>query len=203
MRRIFENIEDIYIIGGPEELSKIVSEMDISLQKISQNFENMYEALYRYVNINSGLQLQQLINTTIELRENLYDFSIDLNTMQNNLVEYQRKILRFEGLPESTMLPNHYYVEMKELVSVDTTKTTYDITELNYLIKDLEGWYEEIDDCLRSIVQDKNDIGTIWKDSQYNVFSDFIDEVSNETDKGMNVFGEYIVYLKNRIKELQ
>ena len=105
MRKLYENIEDIYIKGSPAELTTIITAMDISLQNISEGTEQLAAKLIKYSESNKGTQYEKVISTLIALRDVLYQASVDLNGMQNEVVEYQNKIFRYEDMMELARLP--------------------------------------------------------------------------------------------------
>ena len=55
---------------------------------------------------------------------------------------------------------------------------------------------------LQSLVDNKNGIASIWLDSQYTDFAQFIDEIVSKSVESLKVFDEYILYLNEKIREL-
>ena len=95
MRKLYENIEDIYIKGSPAELTSIITSMDISLQNISEGTEQLAAKLVKYSDSNKGTQYERIVARLLALRDVLYQASVDLNGMQNEIVAYQNKIFRY------------------------------------------------------------------------------------------------------------
>ena len=55
MKKLYENIEDINIKGGVEQLSEMVRAMDISLQNIADNTDRLVGYLIKYSVSNKGV----------------------------------------------------------------------------------------------------------------------------------------------------
>lgn len=115
MRKLYENIEDIYIKGDPAQLTEAVTAMDISLQTISDATEYLSEQLVRYSGSNKGAQYQRVVTTVVEVRDELYLASIELNEMQNQIVAYQNKIFRYEDMAECAVAPNPHLVQRRNI----------------------------------------------------------------------------------------
>ena len=76
MKKLYENIEDINIRGGVSQLSEVVTAMDIALQNIAENTHQLVGQLIRYSASNKGTQYEKVVNTSMALREELYDASM-------------------------------------------------------------------------------------------------------------------------------
>lgn len=202
MKKLYENIEDIYIKGGAGQLTEVISSMDISLQNISQGTETIYGLLMKYSSTNKGAQYEKVVNTTNSLREKLYDASLQLNEMQNEVVAYQNKIYRYEDMSESASAPNQYLVERTGSVNVDTSAVQFTLADMLELSGALKEYSEAVIYHLKNIVDGKNNIGSVWQDTQYNDFSEFIETICTETVEGLKVFDDYVEYLDEKIKEL-
>lgn len=201
MKRLYENIEDIHIKGDIAQLAEIVTVMDHSLQSLSQSTEDIFALIIRYSESNKGRQYEMLVNTTVTLREELYRDSILLNEMQNDIVAYQNKVYRYEGLGNSGLRPNGHLIERAN-INVDTTEVQFLKSEMLYLLNSLGDYSNSVYDRLRDIVIKKEEMASIWDDTQYCDFSDFIDQLSAKTIEAVNVFDDYFVYLNDLIMEL-
>ena len=78
MRKLYENIDDIYIKGSPADLTSIITAMDISLQNISEGTEQLTAKLIKYSDSNKGSQFQKVVTRLLTLRDTLYEASVDL-----------------------------------------------------------------------------------------------------------------------------
>ena len=66
----------------------------------------------------------------------------------------------------------------------------------------LRKYGEAVIDQIKKINEKKNEISTVWLDTQYNDFAAFIDEISNKMVEAIKIFEEYILYLEEKIKGL-
>ena len=96
MKKLYENIEDIKIKGSVDQLSDIVRAMDISLQNIADNTDLLAGLLIKFSASNKGTQYEKVVNTAMQLRDEMFDASIELNEMQKQIVAYQNKVYRYE-----------------------------------------------------------------------------------------------------------
>lgn len=199
MKRLTINIEDIYIKGGPVHLTEVITSIDNSLQKLSQATEDATILVNKYSSSNKGQQYQKMTSALAVLSNRLYEASVDINNMQNEIVNYQNKVLRYEGQSESAVLPNKITIERAH-IEVDVADVKFELIEMNEIKNGLNSYSATIFYGMQDIVKQKNDIGQIWLDTQYKTFAEFIDELNMDTLMSVKTFGEYLEYLEERIK---
>lgn len=201
MKKLYENIEDINIKGGVGQLSEVVTAMDVSLQKIADNTDKLTGILNKYSVANKGTQYERVVNTSMELRDVLFSASLELNEMQNQIVAYQNKVYRYEDLNEIAAQPNPYLVE-KHHVSVETSSVQFVKADMMNVSAALKNYSQSVMYHLKSIKDIKDTIASVWRDTQYRDFAEFIEEVTKTVVVAVNKFEEYYRYLEDRIKEL-
>lgn len=202
MKKLYENIEDINIRGSISQLTEMVAAMDISLQNMAENTEQLTMQLNRYSTSNKGFQYKRVVNTTMKLRDELYEASLELNEMQNQIVTYQNKIYRYEEMSENAVKPYPYLVNRNQNVNVETASIQFNRTEMINLVAILNNYAEKVLYQLRTISQKKNSIATFWCDSQYKDFSEFIDSMTKSVMEALKEYKDYVIYLNEKIKEL-
>lgn len=201
MKRLCENIEDIKIRGGVGQLSEMVRAMDISLQNIAENTEQLTGYLARYSSSNKGEQYKKVVNTSLRLRDEMFQASVELNEMQNQIVAYQNKIYRYEDMSESAPRANPYLVTKRQ-INVDTSIVQFNRTDMLEVVSVLRNYSEKVFHHIKSINQKKNSIAMVWMDTQYNDFAEFIEIVTKTIIDAIKIYEEYVIYLENKIKEL-
>jgi len=201
MKRLTINIEDIYIKGGPVQLTEVITSIDNSLQKLSQATEDATILVNKYSSSNKGQQYRKMASALEALSNRLYEASVDINSMQNEIVNYQNKVMRYEGMAESAVLPNKITIERAH-VEVDIADVKFELNEMNEIKNGLNIYSATIFYGMQDIVRKKNDIGQIWLDTQYKTFAEFIDELNMDTLASVKTFGEYLEYLEERIKAI-
>ena len=201
MKKLYMNIEDIHIEGNPLQLTEVITTMDESLQDICQSTEDITNLVIRYSASNMGSQYEKMSAELIKIRDEMYESSLQLNEMQNQIVEYQNKVLRYEDLSESASVPNKYTVT-RISINVNSNEVQFHLPEMLEVSAGLNDYSESLYHNMQNIVRGKNDIAVIWKDTQYNDFAEFIDNLSMDSLAALKVFGEYIAYLDEKIKEL-
>lgn len=201
MRKLYENIEDIYINGRPAELTPIITAMDISLQNISEETEQLAAKLIKYSDSNKGTQYERIIAKLLALRDVLYQASVDLNGMQNEIVAYQNKIFRYEDMPELASAPNPHMVQRIN-IRVEVSQVQFNLAEMMSVSAELRNYSEAIIYHTQNLLDSKEQVATIWLDSQYTIFAQFIDDVCKEIIDALKSFDEYVLVLEEKIKEL-
>lgn len=201
MRKLYENIEDIYIKGSPAELTSIITAMDISLQNISGGTEQLAAKLVKYSDSNKGTQYERIIAKLLVLRDVLYQASVDLNGMQNEIVAYQNKIFRYEDMPELASAPNPHMVQRIN-IRVEVSQVQFNLAEMMSVSAELRNYSEAIIYHTQNLLDSKEQVATIWLDSQYTIFAQFIDDVCKEIIDALKSFDEYVLVLEEKIKEL-
>ena len=201
MKKLYQNIEDIHIKGGVGELSEVVRTIDISLQNIADKTEELTGYLAKYSSSNKGAQYEKVVKTSLQLRDDMFDASVALNEMQNQIVAYQNKIYRYEDMSESAPKPNPYLVTKRQ-VSVDTSAVQFNRSDMIDLAATLRNYSEMVFHHIKTINQKKNAIASVWLDTQYDDFAAFIDDVTNSVVEAIKVYEEYVIVLEDKIKEL-
>lgn len=201
MKKLYENIENIHIKGGIGQLSEVVKVMDIALQNIADNTEQLTGYLSKYSASNKGVQYDKVVKTSLRLRDELFRTSQELNDMQNQIVIYQNKMYRYEDMSETASIPNPYLVSKKQ-INVDTTIMQFNRTDMMELAATLRNYSERVYHHMKTIIEKKNSIASVWKDPQYDDFAEFIDGIKRNVVEALKVFEDYVIYLEDKIKEL-
>ena len=201
MKRLYENIEDINIIGGIDQLTEIVRVMDISLQNIADSSDQLVNYLVKYSVSNKGSQYEKVVHESMYLRDEMVEASVSLNDMQNQIVAYQNKVYRYEDMSESARKPNPYLVSKRQ-ISVDTSVVQFKRSDMLEVAQALRNYSEHVFHHIKTINEKKNFIASVWRDTQYDDFAEFIDEVTKKVIDAIKVFEDYVIYLEEKIKEL-
>lgn len=201
MKKLYENIEDIYIEGDPENLTELITDMDNYLQAIANDTEQLTYGLVKYSEVIKGVQFKNTLETVLVLSDTLCEASRELNRMQNEIVEYQNRIFRFEEMNSFASVPNKYIVE-RVTINADSLVRKYEVSELISLLQDLNDYSVNVSNFTEKILDAKDNISAIWRDSQYDLFSDFIDDICVEITNALKKFDEYAAYLDEKVKEL-
>lgn len=201
MNRLFTHIEDINIKGSPDELSRLISQMDMSMQNIAESTERISHLLLKYSNSNKGDMYRRVVNTLLKLRETLYESSMELNSIQNDIVEYQNKIFRYEGLSKSAPPPNKYLVQ-RTSINTDTSAVQFNRSEMETVASNLKNYNDFVFHQAKLLIESKKQAASVWRDSQYIKFSEFIDSVCRNIEHALKKFDEYRMILEQKIKEL-
>lgn len=202
MKRLDERIMDIDIRGGAGMLTDIVKQIDISMQTVSQNTEDMYDIAVKYSGSNVGQQYDKMVKTLNIFREILFTASIEVNDIQTQLVNFQNKIYRYEDLNQFETIPNPHLVERRKEIAVDVRSIKFSENEMRELSNCLKIYCEAVSVEMKKIVFGKNNLANVWRDTQYDDFSVFIDGISQTAEEGIKEFADYVEYLDSKIKEL-
>lgn len=201
MKKLYENIEDIYIEGNPENLTELITDIDNDMQAITNDTEQLTYNLIKYSEVIKGVQFKNTLDTVLVLSDTLSEASRELNRMQNEIVEYQNRIFRFEEMNSFASVPNKYIVE-RVMISADSLVRKYEVSELISLVQNLNDYSLNVSNFVRKILDAKDNVSAIWKDSQFSLFSDFIDDICVEITNALKKFDAYASYLDEKIKEL-
>lgn len=201
MKKLYENIENIYIKGGIGQLSEVVRVMDIALQNIADNTEQLTGYLSKYNVSNKGAQYDKVVRTSLRLRDELFRTSQELNDMQNQIVLYQNKMYRYEDMSETASTPNPYLVT-KTQINVDNTIMQFNRTDMKELAATLRNYSERVYHHMKTIIEKKKSIASVWKDPQYDDFAEFIDGIMRNVVEALKIYEDYVIYLEDKIKEL-
>ena len=179
----------------------MVRAMDISLQNIADNTDQLTGYLAKYSASNKGAQYDKVVKTSLHLRDEMFQASLELNEMQNQIVAYQNKIYRYEDMSEVAQTPNPYLVTKRQ-VNVDISVVQFNRTDMIELAAALRNYSERVYHHIKTISEKKNSIASVWRDTQYDDFAEFIDGVMRNVVEAIRVYEDYVLYLEDKIKEL-
>ena len=202
MKKLYERIDDIDIKGDISQLTEMVTTIDIALQNVAEQTDQLTMNLVRYSASNKGTQYEKIVEHTIELRDELSEASLELNDMQNQIVDYQNKVYRYEDRNEYAAKPHPYLVNTNQSINVETTVVQFEKAEMRQVVALLNNYSQTVVFQMRTILQKKNDIEMVWRDSQYRDFAAFVDEISNRVKVALKEYQEYARYLNGKIEEL-
>ena len=201
MKKLYERIEDINIKGGVELLSEVVTVMDIALQNIAAYTDKLVKHLVKFNATNMGKRYENVVSNSLRLRDDLFDASYQLNDMQNQIVAYQNKIYRYEGMTELAEKRNPYLVTKAD-VTVTNSGIQFNKTDMIELVTLLRSYSEGVLNQLRTIKEKKEEIAEVWQDSQYKDFAEFVDRVIRKVFGTIKIFEDFVLELEARIKGL-
>ena len=201
MKRLDQNIDRVHIIGGVGQLTDIVQAMDTSLQNIADSTDRLTDFLLRFSDSNKGQQFEKIVNMTVRLRDELFEDAHELNDLQGQIVSYQNKVSRYEGLSESAPRPNPFLAR-KRPINVDTTQFQFNREEMLRLVAALTNYAEIVHQHLKRINDKKNTAGQIWRDTQYKDFAAFVEDVTRRVQDVLKDYGGFVQDIEERIKGL-
>lgn len=195
---MFENIDDVYIIGSAKELNNMVSIVDARVQKMSTVTEQMKSVLANFGCTTFGNQYEKAVNAASSFSDILYNKSVELNAVQRDLVHYIDRIDIFNDRPPSGIPPRNFQVNRIK-VSVNTKDDRFTKDIIIKLINQLNRYCQYIEQEKRTLLNEKTSIGSIWRDSQYRIYSSYIDEIVSSINKGVKELMDYSDYLQRKI----
>ncbi|MBR1764616.1 MAG: hypothetical protein IJ746_04415 [Ruminococcus sp.] len=201
MKRLNVNIEEVNIKGDIDQLSQAVIVIDKALQSIADNTDKLYSKLMNFQSTNLGKTYNNIVQTTAELRSELYYSSAEMNDLQRQLIDYQNKLYRYEGINRSAPSPNKFFVQKRKL-STSTNGFMFSRKDMQDLIAMIKSFVGSVESNLKNIVKAKDSASHFWKDRQYKDFSSFIDDVNNKTQRAIKKYEGFIADIDNKVKEL-
>ncbi len=201
MKKLMVNIEDVNIKGDIDQLSQAAISIDKGLQSIADNTDKLYSRIIKVQSTNLGKTYNDIAQTTSAFRSELYDSSVEMNDLQRQLINYQNKLYRYEGINRSAPSPNRFFVQ-KRNISTDTHSFMFSRKDMQDLINMIKSYIRFVEGDINKIVKTKNEAAYFWKDRQYNDFSSFIDDINNKIKRAIKKYEGFITDIENKVKEL-
>ncbi len=201
-RKLYINIEKIRINGDISALSQPVINIDKCLQELTNETIKLRNMLYKYYDDNASNQYKKAIESSNNLAKKLTLESKALNELQTEIVRLQENMIRFNDKKQYIAKHFGYYVmsiNIPEKSGVFRAVVKDLVTINNGIMRYING----VGNGVKKIKADKASIGMVWKDPQYVLFSNRIDEICHILNVHMNVLQEYSGYLNNKIKGLR
>ena len=202
MRKLYVNIERIEINGELSDLADLVISMDHALQEIAWKSIELTNNLMKYNQSEAGQRFTDIVNVSETTRDSMNDEAEDLNSMQYELVEYHNKIAIFEMRNDLVKEPNRY-IRPTITISPDAGKIKIELPEMREISAYMLEYINDNKGIISEIRQMKDEIAIIWRDPQYDLFAEFVDEVCLNTDETLNLYDDYRMKLDEDIKRIE
>ena len=200
MAKLITNLEKVRVKGGIDKLNEPIYSMDKAIEKMYNDSVELAEIIKNHFEGNKGNQYVVIVTNAKDLAKALEDASISINNMQHQIIQFQEATNCFNDertsvgsvRKRSTITINPNVVSQFRFFTTDTIKLVQ---------RKLVEFSSKTKETLKRLISEKDALKSIWCDPQYDHFSKFIDEMSQEINKHLRVFDNYADYLQKKITE--
>lgn len=188
-------------LGGPVSiLSELVTKIDKQIEELSNATDEMVLTLAKYSSTNQTRQYGVCVSSVLRLNKSLFNAAHDFNDVQHQIVKFHNKIDAWNDRPPSAPAPRMVDVRITK-IDVNSASNVFNILEMKEVRGSLTNYIQNVRNSISTIKREKEDIGTIWRDRQYNMFSIVIDEISTEVLDACILLEEYRDILHRKITD--
>ncbi len=201
MRKLYLNIHDIKIMGDPTILSNVITKMDYNLQRLSADTEKIKYTVYKYSTSNQGHQYTNAVNATKNLSVAIYNASVIMNDVQHQICQYISRCCRYEEIHRNIPVPRRHDIKIVKLDTI-TSVIIYRKEEMIQVRNALVAYVASSRREAQNLIANREAIRPIWKDTQFRLFSEYVDEICVILRNGADVLETYANHLANLINNL-
>ena len=194
-----KRIDEIKIIGKPEQLTAIISDIDNDIVVLNHNTENLKKILFKYNDANSGTKYSEVITAVTNLSKCIYENSIIINNWRNDIAEFQNRVERYErGRSISTTKKSNV---QKINIQANTQTTFIPLDVLKSIFKSINQYVETTNKVINKFNMQKRNMGLKWKDKCFMQFDKQTTEFTNTIAKELKKLSEYSSQIERRLKQ--
>lgn len=201
MKKLYSNITEIKIKGNPIDLFEVVTNLDKRIELLSNETSQIKSILFKYINSNAGKQYECATKVIHNLSKELYSSAEEINELQKQVCKYIEKCNEYDLRNNYSISPRRLDIEIVNIPS-NVARIEYNEVEMKKVLSSLKNYVINTRKSAQFIINDKDNIGNIWKDRQYVDFSNEIDELVSSINKAIKVLIEYNRDLELKIKGL-
>ena len=198
--RLVISIENVRIKGGINKLNEPIETMDRIMEAMFNDANELAQTIVKHFAGNKGQQYEFIAKHAKDLAKALDESSIQMNSMQKQIVEFQIKTNRFNDTHLSVgTIRKRNVIEINPNVS--TQETYFEIDTIKLVHAKFVDFSKKTEANIKKLVSEKDSIKSFWDDPQYRRFSDFINDIANLVRKYLFIFNKYADYLHGKIVE--
>lgn len=201
MRKLYFNINDITILGNPTKLSDVITKMDYNLQRLSADTEKIKYTVYKKSTSNQGHQYTNVVNATKNLSVAVYNASVIMNDVQHQICQYIYKCCKYEEIYGNIPVPRKHDIKIVKLDTI-TSVIIYRKEDMIQVRNALVAYVAASRREAQNLRANREFIRSIWKDTQFELFSKYVDEICAILRKGADDLETYANHLTNLINDL-
>lgn len=189
-RRLFESIEEMNIEGDPCELGEMIVSMDGKTQDFANLTEAVKAVIHNFNASNHGLRYEEMCEHVSTYSKQVCEATETINDVQWQIYYYIEKACEYDLRRFDTISPHNYDVDIID-VSVNVDKLEFHREDMLRVVDIIMQYIEESNHIMIELNRDCDAIGGIWKDEQYDLFKDYVDEVNGMISTGRKRLDEY------------
>lgn len=202
MKKLDLNVEIIRLEGRPSQvLQPPIDDIDKCIQNLCNSTENMKSVMCNYSGTNQGKQFKKACNTISIFSQNLYETSIALNDIQNQVAAYAYKCSEYEEERSTVSPPRKLSVNIVRM-NVNTGVVYFRKAEMIAVRNELQVYCEECKNAIKRLKNQANALNSVWKDPQKDDYCKLIESTCDIIFKASQSLGEYRDHLTNIINNL-
>lgn len=194
-----KKIDEIKIIGKPEQLTAIITDIDNDIVALNHNTEDLKKILFRYNDANSGMKYSDVINAITNLSKCIYENSIIINNWRNDIAEFQNRVERYE---RGRMISSFKKASVQKInIQANTQNTLIPIDVLKSIFQSINRYIESTNKIIAKFNAQKRNMGLRWKDKCFKQFDLQTTEFTNTIIKELKKLAEYSKQIERRLKQ--
>lgn len=202
MKKLHLNITNIHIKAkDPGVLSNLIADIDKQLRGLVDATDSARNLMTKYSSSNNGSQYENACTALHALSRHIKESVLIINDLEAQVVAFQNKVYRFEGINKSAPMPKKYVINESRVVA-NHAIVQYGMNEMRTVATGLSQYCDKTRNVIKGLLQARSRIATIWVDSQFKDFSAVIDSVRMAAEKHIKELDSYVTHLNTRIKEL-
>ena len=201
MKKLYSNIEEVRIVKDPNEVGKIITDMDKCVEQLAQATAKMTSVLAKYAGSNLGVQYDKASKAAVALYKSIKAYAVEINDVQNQVDRMIAKICEYDDRRKTSPAPRKSNIgELR--VDVNRTPAVFTVCEMTIVRDTLANYVSKTQEEIDKLLRCKENVGAFWKDRQYRDFSDMIDQLGAMVKPQLAALREYAQYLAGKIKGL-
>ena len=202
-RKLYVNVSKIHINGDPVVLYNYIVDINKCVEYLTMETIVIRNTLVKYAQIDSTEQFGKMVENVGDLSKVLIVESENFNELQLQVWKLCDNMERF--IEKTNPIPHNFkhFGTGKVDASVREKVFHFSIDDYIYLYNSLMNYLTNVANACVKLQHSAVAAETIWRDDQYRIFLDVVNEIVMVIKKGGKQLQDYAIKLKKLILQLQ
>ena len=198
---LLSSIREFHIEGDTETLAEELTKSCRIMIELTDQVSEFRRILITFSDTNNSPQYQKACDASASFLRNLYTQLNELTDLQNRAISFIDRINEFNDMPPCGARP---VVFDEQIIDIHTNnqRVTMVREEIEAVIRAIGNMVNVTICCCQSLNASVDSLGMIWRDEQYDYFSDFVQGIVNTSQRSVQDLEDYYNHLVRKLNSL-
>lgn len=198
---LLSSIREFHIEGDTETLAEELTKSCRTMIELTDQVSEFRRILITFSDTNNSPQFQKACDTSASFLRNLYTQLNELTDLQNRAISFIDRINEFNDMPPCGTRPVVFDEQIID-IHINNQRVTMVREEIEAVIRAIGNLINVTIGCCQSLNASVDSLGMMWRDEQYDYFSDFVQGIVNASQRSVQDLEDYYNHLVRKLSSL-